>query len=143
MHHNEKTKVQEWYRKRTWTTVLATIQAAMLYFDYSAFSLSGLYYWETEFTVANPKFFYSVSMGIIFISGLLSASACGHYMDRTGDLRSIVVVTMTLNALGNLMYTFTISPFLPLIGRFLAGVNIGVQTAVSGWLVYFKILKNP
>ena len=132
MEPDENKNVQEWYRKRTWTTILATTQCAMLFFEYAAFQLSGLYYWERQFTVANPKFLYSISMGIIFISGVLSVPACGQYMDRTGDLRSLMIVTMTLNALGNLMYTFTISPYLPLIGRFMAGVNLGIQTAASG-----------
>ena len=135
---NENKDIQEWYRKRTWTTVLATLQCALTFFEYSAFQLSGLYYWKTEFTVADPKLFYSISMGIIFISGLLSVYACGQYMDRTGDLRSLMIVTTALMALGNLLYTFTISPYLPLIGRFLAGVNTGVQTAVSGIFTDFK-----
>ena len=82
--------------------------------------------------MSDPKMMYSLSMGFIFISGVISVIACGQYMDRTGDLRSIFMITMGFNALGNLMYTWTISPYFPLIGRLLCGVNMGIQTAVTG-----------
>ena len=129
-------EIQAWYRKRWWTTALAIAQTSMVYFQYSAFQISGLYYFQNEFTVENPKLFYSVSMGIFSLSALVSVIACGRYMDRTGDLRTIFMSTLLLNSLGNLMYTWTISPYFPLIGRFLAGFTIGIQTAVPGKCFY-------
>ena len=136
----DEAEIQTWYRKRWWTTALAMAQSCLLFFEYSAFQISALYYFEKDFNVTNPKLFYSLSMGIIFVSGLGSVVACGQYMDRTGDLRSIFISTLLLNSLGNLMYTWTISPYFPLIGRFLAGVTMGVQTAVSG-KCGFKVIQ--
>ena len=116
-------------------TVLSIVQCSIVLFEYSAFQISGIYYFQKEFDVSDPKMMYSLSMGFIFISGVISVIACGQYMDRTGDLRSIFIFTMALNALGNLMYTWTISPYYPLIGRLLCGVNMGVATAVTGKVV--------
>ena len=113
-------------------TVLSILQSSVVFFEYSAFQISGIYYFQKEFDVSDPKLLYSLSMGFIFISGVISVIVCGQYMDRTGDLRSIFIFTIGLNSLGNVMYTWTISPFFPLIGRLLCGINMGVQTAVSG-----------
>eukprot|EP00111_Clytia_hemisphaerica_P001842 TCONS_00005171-protein len=124
--------IKKWKNKRWWMTLLTTIQSSLQFFEYSVFQITALFYFKKNFDLENPRLFYSISMGIIFASGLVSSVICGHYMDRTRDLRSIFIFTLTLNVLGNLMYTWTISPYFPVFGRFLTGFVCGVPTAATG-----------
>ena len=138
MNQNEA-DIEAWYSKRRWTTALAMAQTSLLFFEYSAFQISGLYYFEKDFpALGNPKLFYSMCMGIIFLSGLISVIVCARYIEGTGDLRMVVTVTLALNALGNFMYTWTYSPYFALFGRFIAGANMGIQRAVSGKLMWTR-----
>lgn len=127
--------IESWYNKRWWTTTIAIAQTSLLFFEYSAFQISGLYYFKNDFILENPKLFYSLCMGTIFLSGLISVIVCSRYMEATGDLKSVISITSVLNAFGNLMYTWTYSPYFALFGRFIAGVNMGIQRAVSGMCI--------
>lgn len=131
MNQNEA-DIESWYQKRWWTTTLAIAQTSLLFFEYSAFQISGLYYFKNDFSLENPKLFYSTCMGIIFLSGLISFILSARYIEETGDLRSVLIITLALNGIGNMMYTWTYSPYFALFGRFLAGANMGIQRAVSG-----------
>ena len=68
----EDEEIHEWYQMRWWMTLIATCQGCLILFEYGASQTSGLYYFKEEFTVGNPKLFYSLSIGINFISGKIS-----------------------------------------------------------------------
>ena len=71
----EDREIQEWYRMRWWMTVIATIQGCLHLFEYGASQTSGLYYFKEAFTVANPDLFYSLSIGINYVSGIIECYA--------------------------------------------------------------------
>ena len=136
----EETKAT-WYRKRKWTTGIGIALKCLSFFEYGSISISGLYYYEYSFNVSNPKFFYGSLMSSIFVSSIISTYFCGRYMDKTRDLRKIVIFILICNIIGNLVFTMTYSPWLPILGRFICGISISAETAVSGETILTSIFN--
>ncbi|XP_066933275.1 uncharacterized protein [Clytia hemisphaerica] len=135
--HIEK---QNWFKRRRILAWFTLLMQCLIYFEYSAVSISALYYYKDDLKVQNPKFYYSLSMGAMYISIFISVITCARYMDKTRNLRRIALTTIVFSIVGNLTYTITISPYLPIIGRFLCGINDGVRICAAGELsrVYGK-----
>lgn len=72
---NDEDEIKKWYRMRWWMTMIATCQGCLVLFEYGASQTSGLYYFQNAFNVENPKLFYSLSIGINFISGIYTLRA--------------------------------------------------------------------
>ena len=52
--------------------MIATCHGCLHLFEYGTSQTSGLHYFREEFTINNPKLFYSLSVGINPISGKIS-----------------------------------------------------------------------
>ena len=93
----------------------------------------------------DPKFYYSLSMGAMYISIFISVITCARYMDKTRNLRRIALTTITFSIVGNLTYTITFSPYLPIFGRFLCGINDGVRICAAGKqkVLKYSSCQNP
>ncbi|XP_066935298.1 uncharacterized protein [Clytia hemisphaerica] len=121
-----------WKLKRKLTVSIGIIYQCLYCFEYSSTAISALYYYKNSFNVENPKFYYGCSMAAIFLSAIISNYICGRVMDKTRDLRKVVLNLSLCNILGNLTYTLTWSPWLPVLGRFVCGIATGIGAAVTG-----------
>ena len=129
---DDATSLKEWYAKRRMFTVIYTVQQCLLYFEYSAVSISALYYYKETFKVSNPNFFYGINMASLYLTAVIFVNLCGRFTDRTRDIRRVAFVTIAFSAAGNLIYTMTYSKWLPIIGRLLCGSGDGFRTAMAG-----------
>eukprot|EP00111_Clytia_hemisphaerica_P020359 TCONS_00059973-protein len=111
----------DWYQKRKITVNIAIAYKCFIYFEYWSIAISGIYYYRDSFNVPNPKFYYGCSVAVIFISGVISSFVCGRLMDKTRNMRGLVLNLVLFNIVGNILYTMTWSPWLPVIGRFVCG----------------------
>ena len=123
---------RSWYQKRRFTTIFGIAQQCLFYFEYSAIAISGLYYYQSSFGISHSNFFYGCLMAALFFSSIFSVYICGRIMDRTRELRKIVMLLHACNIAGNLIYTTTFSPWCPVIGRLICGISIGAQVIFSG-----------
>ena len=123
---------KSWYRKRKLTTAIGIAQQCLIYFEYASVTISALYYYKNSFNVSNSNFYYGCTMAAIFVSGVISVKICGKHMDKTRDLRKIVMLLLICNIAGNLIYTTTFSPWCPIVGRLVCGLSTGGQVVFSG-----------
>ena len=124
--------LKEWYAKRRMFTVIYTVQQCLIYFEYTAISISALYYYKETYRVSNPSFFYGISMASLYPATIIFVKLCGRFTDRTRDIRRVAFVTIAFSAAGNLIYTMTYSKWLPIFGRLLCGSGDGFRTAMAG-----------
>ena len=122
----------DWKTKRKITTTLCIALQCLYTFEYTATAISAIYYYQNSFEVADPKFFYGCSVAAIYASAVMSSFICGRWMDRTRDLRRIVLTLLLFNIVGNLIYTLNWSQWIPVLGRFLCGINAAASTAATG-----------
>ena len=119
-------------QKRKLTVSIGIIYQCLYYFEYSSTAISAIYYYKNSFNISDPKFYYACSMASIFISAVISNYMCGRIMDKTRDLRRIVLTLSSVNIIGNLTYTLTLSPWLSVFGRFVCGIGTGIGAAITG-----------
>ena len=127
-----------WYQKRKITTIIGIGFRCTYSFEYASNAISAIYYYRNSFQTDNPKFYYGCSMAAIFASAVISSRLCGWLMDKTRNLRRIVLTLVLFNIVGNLLYTLTWSPWLPVLGRLVCGVGAGIGTVVSGKEILMK-----
>ena len=130
---------QQWYYKRRIFTFIVLVQQIMIYFEHAAASISSLYYFKETFKLKNPNFYYGLNMASIQIVTIVAVSVCGRIVDQTRDLRRIGFVTITLSAIGSLLYTMTYSKWLPIVGRMLCGSGDGMRTSFTGEIIFFLL----
>ena len=139
---DDATALKAWYFKRRMFTVIYTVQNCLLYFEYTAVSISALYYYKETFKVSNPSFFYGISMASLYSTTVLFVNLCGRFTDRTRDVRRVAFVTIAFSVAGNLIYTMTYSKWLPIIGRMLCGCGDGFRTAMAGIYSTFRVTNG-
>ena len=143
---SEEVKKKRWYKQRSIIACYGILQNSLVYFEYTAVSISALYYYQEDFHLSNPKFFYGLSMSVMYVSVILSVISFAKYMDKTRNIRRIILVTVGLSLLGNIVYTMTFWRWLPIIGRFMCGFNEGARASIAGKIpLPFKsfLLKLP
>ncbi|XP_066913440.1 uncharacterized protein [Clytia hemisphaerica] len=127
----EKQK-EEWFKRRRLVAWFGLVQQALVYFEYSAVSISAMYYYKNTMGVTNPRFLYGFSMAVTYISIILSVILFGNYMDKTRNLRRIVFISISCSILGNILYTMSFNAWVTVFGRFLCGINEGGRVALTG-----------
>ena len=80
----------------------------------------------------DPVLFYSISMGVIYLTASLSSVMGGWYVDKTGHLRELHVVVNLFSIVGNFIYSVSYSKWFPVIGRLLSGLADGAQPGLGG-----------
>ena len=123
---------QDWFKKRRFVTWFGLLQQCLVYFEYAAVSISALYYYENTMHVPNPKFLYGFSMAVTYVSVIFSVILFGKYMDRTRNLRGIVLLSISCSFFGNVLYTMSFNAWITVLGRFLCGLNEGARISLAG-----------
>ena len=133
----ERSIMAEWYRMRSQTKAMAYIQKTTFSFEYASVAISALFYYQKTIQPKDPVFFYSITMGVIYLTASCSAVYGGRFVDRTGRLRAFSIFVSIFSIVGNIIYSVPYSKWFPILGRSLCGISDGVQPGIAGKLKSF------
>lgn len=105
------------------------------------FLLSGVEYavilptiWRYLQTLDAAPYFLGLALSAFSLSGLLSGPLFGHWSDRTGTSKKIILFANFFEIIGNFMYFMGFSKWLLLSSRLVAGIGTGAGSAIFGFL---------
>ena len=128
----EKSIMKDWYQMRRRVVIFAYIQRAIFIFEYTSTAISALFYYRLMIQPSNPVLFYSISMGVIYLTASASSVLGGWYVDKTGRLREFHIFVNLFSIAGNLTYSVPFSKWFPVIGRLMSGIADGAQPGLAG-----------
>ena len=123
--------ISQWYWKRQLFFIVGATYQGYSCVEYAAVSISTLQYYKNIIKVDNPRFYYGVCMSNIFLSAIISSKLFGIYMDKTRNVKMCSMLLL-FSTIGNILYSLPYSKWLPIIGRFLCGLNGGLKVAIVG-----------
>ena len=119
--------------KRRLLDLCFSIRMFFIGIEYSVILPSCLLYMKT-FDVSN------VYMGLVVaaypFAGMISLPIVGRIYDKTKRTREIFILLNLLQIIGNVIYAIPFSIWLPLSGRFLAGLGDGFAACAMGEITY-------
>lgn len=105
------------------------------------FLLSGIEYavilptiWRYLQTLNAAPYFLGLALSAFSLSGLLSGPLFGHWSDRTGTTKKIILFANLFEIVGNFMYFMGFSKWLLLSSRLVAGIGTGAGSSIFGFL---------
>ncbi|KAE8294071.1 hypothetical protein D5F01_LYC07017 [Larimichthys crocea] len=105
------------------------------------FLLSGVEYavilptiWRYLQTLDAAPYFLGLALSAFSLSGLLSGPLFGHWSDRTGTTKKIILFANLFEIIGNFLYFMGFSKWLLLSSRLVAGIGTGAGSAIFGFL---------
>ncbi|XP_034564914.1 uncharacterized protein mfsd8l1 [Notolabrus celidotus] len=105
------------------------------------FLLSGIEYavilptiWRYLQTLEAAPYFLGLALSAFSLSGLLSGPLFGHWSDRTGTTKKIILFANLFEIVGNFMYFMGFSKWLLLSSRLVAGIGAGAGSSIFGFL---------
>ncbi|CAJ1060777.1 uncharacterized protein mfsd8l1 [Xyrichtys novacula] len=105
------------------------------------FLLSGIEYavilptiWRYLQTLDAAPYFLGLALSAFSLSGLLAGPLFGHWSDRTGTTKNIILFANLFEIAGNFMYFMGFSKWLLLSSRLVAGIGTGAGSAIFGFL---------
>ena len=101
--------------------------------EYSVILPSVLLYMES---LAASKMFMGVVVAAYPLAAIISLPLFGYLYDRTKRTKELLLVLNGFQIIGNILYSLPYSKYLPVIGRFLAGLGDGFITLVVGEVTY-------
>lgn len=101
--------------------------------EYSIILPTALLYMKTF--RAGP-FMTGLTIAAYPIAAIISLPLFGYFYDRTKRLKELLLLLNFFEALGNLIYALPFSVWLPLLGRFIAGIGDGFLALTVGELTY-------
>ena len=128
----EKPIMKEWYKMRRRVVIFAYIQRTIFIFEFASTVISALFYYRVMIQPTDPVLFYSISVGVIYLTASCSSVLGGWYVDRTGLLREFHIFVNLFSIVGNFIYSVPYSKWFPVIGRMLSGITDGSQPGLAG-----------
>lgn len=125
---------KQWLKERAYNRYIAYFVMFMAGLEISSVIVSMLYYLETSFNynMAEARFYFSITETFCGLGQICGGIMIGRYVDRTRNLKRVILLNLLLIMLGNLMYSLPISVYFVIIGRFFCGTNESLQTALGG-----------
>ena len=123
-----------WKKKRSRTRIIANILIFLYGVEDQSLKITMIFYFSQNFNMTHLEatFFYSIADTVFAVSNLISGAVFGRYIDKTRNLRFVILLNLVVLVLGNLMYSIPLAIWFVLLGRFLSGINESLQTAVCG-----------
>jgi len=123
-----------WLKKRRTTTIICTAFSFVIGMEYSAISVSLLFYLQklVPDVSGHEKQWYSVVMTACAFSSSIFGVVSGRYIDRTRKIKECLLGFTVVAMIGNLMYTVHQSVWFLVLGRFLCGMIDATQPVISG-----------
>ncbi|XP_076583307.1 major facilitator superfamily domain-containing protein 8 [Chaetodon auriga] len=105
------------------------------------FLLSGVEYavilptiWRYLQTLDAAPYFLGLALSAFSLTGLLSGPLFGHWSDRAGATKKIILFANLFEIIGNFMYFMGFSKWLLLSSRLVAGIGTGAGSSIFGFL---------
>lgn len=118
--------------QRRWNTVIASLHVFILGFEFQAILVSLLYYLQNEVSVDSPHLYYGVITASSCLSSVFSGVIFGGFVDRTRNVKLVILFNALLSIVGNVMYTVPYSVWFLIIGRFFNGFTESIQPVMCG-----------
>ncbi|XP_053566328.1 major facilitator superfamily domain-containing protein 8-like [Bombina bombina] len=113
------------------------------------FLLSGIEYavilptvWLYLQSLGAHPFFLGLVLSAFSLTELLSGPLFGHWTDRTGRTKNVILLSNCFEIAGNFMYFVGISKWFLFGSRLVAGVGAGSGASIFGYLTRFSSAKD-
>ena len=123
---------EELERRRNWTLANACLAAFSFGLSVTIYFPTEFYYFRDTMKVSNPDFFYGLGWAFLCGSGVISSLMGSYYVDKTKNIREILLWTSFVNVIGNITYLLYFSPYIVLFGQLLVGTAAVRMVAVVG-----------
>ena len=135
----EEDMLKEWERKRRNLTRISYILILIYGVEDQCIRVSLLYYLTNTFgmSLSNAAFYFYICQVFVVLGQLASGMLIGRYVDRTGNLRRVILVNILLVILGNVCYTTHYHVALICLARLIIGLNESLHSAICGKFVNF------
>ncbi|XP_057295490.1 uncharacterized protein LOC130623959 [Hydractinia symbiolongicarpus] len=114
---------QSWKKKRKNTFAAYSIQYFAVGFERSATRATLWIYLTNLIKAKNPELFFGLISLMYFVPPILFSMAIARLADRTRNIKLIILLCNFISMTGCIIYVIPISPYYPLIGQTLLGVN--------------------
>ena len=125
---------KRWQQKRNRNTYISYFLIFLGGIEGNAVSVTLLYYLNESFgmTADKLRMYYSIAEMCNGLGQISSGLLVGRYMDRTRELRFVVLFILWVTVIGNLLYALPFNMAFIIIGRFFCGFNEAFQVALCG-----------
>ena len=82
------------------------------------------------------KFFMGLVIAVYPISAMVSLPIFGYIYDRTRRIRELMIILNMFQIVGNILYSLNFSQWLPITGRFVAGIGDGFIACSIGEITF-------
>ena len=121
---------QTWIHHRTLQYINFCYATFLLGTTFTIYFQTEYFYFKDVMKTKNPDFYYGLSWACLTMSGAICSVFVSYYGDRTHNIRGISITVSILNIIGNILYMLYYSPYIVLLGQFLAGTT--ASRSVSG-----------
>ena len=134
----DKVWLQQWKRHRRNMTWISYFLILMYGFEILSVAVTMVYYLSLSFSMDNNKasMYSCIIETFCGIGQLCGGMVFGRYLDRTRNLRFVVLANLVSIIVGNLLYSMPFHVGFLMVGRFLCGLNESLQTAFCGKIWY-------
>ena len=129
-------KSEEWLKQRKWTVANGCLVSFTYGLSVTGYSPTEYYYFKDTMKVRNPQFFFGLGYAFLCGSAVVSSLAGSYYVDKTKNVRQVLLLSSVINLLGNILYLLHYSPFIVLFGQLLVGI-----AAVRGPVVIGEVAR--
>ena len=133
--------IAEWKVRRRRTTIILQLHSFLYGLEVVSIVTSLMYYLEAM-KVKNTVVFYSIVTSSMALAEAGSSVIIGRYMDKSRNLRRILLLNCLLSVIGNITYTMRFNVWFLVIGRFLCGFNNSMKPVVSGTYISCPEMKD-
>ena len=122
----------EWKKKRESTYRVFCILAIFLGAEYSMIVPSLWFYLKDVVKTDHIKIYYGTAFAIYYIASIFSGLTISVYVDRTRNLKPVMLTLIAFEIIGSCMYAIYLSVYFPVVARFIQGfgdVNMSLMTA--------------
>ena len=134
MEINKTKAYQRWKKRRNRNAHLSYILLFMTGLETSVVSIVMLYYLQDrlKFSANQARMYFSVAEMFNAFGEISGGIIVGRFIDRTQNLRVVILVNLWGVIIGNLLYSLPFNIVMVIVGRFLCGLSESLQVSFSG-----------
>ena len=130
--NNYPKDLTEWKKKRESTYRVFCILAIFVGSEFSLIVPSLWFYLNDVIKTDHIKFYYATAAAIYYIAPIFGGLVISVYVDRTRNLKPVMLTLIAFEIIGSCMYAIYLSVYFPVVARFIQGfgeVNVSLMTA--------------
>ena len=111
----------DWERKRTLTFVVFSFYFFLRGFHFAIIYSSLWFYLEDVIQVSNPRIFYGFAIPAYHIGSVIISFSFGKYVDNHRHTKKHMLILVSMQVLGNIIYSLYYSGYFVVVGRLIFG----------------------